>query len=182
MGADIQASRGSPTAAYSQPEQPNFESAIISATYDVRPRSWGNIITAQSGSTETVTILAPENKRRGTLTRPPGGGTHAAPTAYGRRRPLTLLRRGVPSGALWGRSSAGRAPRSQCGGQGFDPPRLHFKLNVVLALIRGDAMNASGRASRRADGCSGSANKAKPPGAHPIDCRICRKPHWPEAV
>src|SRR5690606_8133928 len=22
----------------------------------------------------------------------------------------------------WGRSSAGRAPRSQCGGQGFDPP------------------------------------------------------------
>ena len=24
-----------------------------------------------------------------------------------------------------GRSSAGRAPRSQCGGQGFDPPRLH---------------------------------------------------------
>ena len=29
----------------------------------------------------------------------------------------------------WGRSSAGRAPRSQCGGRGFDPPRLHhFKI------------------------------------------------------
>ena len=26
---------------------------------------------------------------------------------------------------LWGRSSAGRAPRSQCGGRGFDPLRLH---------------------------------------------------------
>ncbi len=25
----------------------------------------------------------------------------------------------------WGRSSAGRASRSQCEGQGFDPPRLH---------------------------------------------------------
>ncbi len=25
----------------------------------------------------------------------------------------------------WGRSSAGRALRSQCRGQGFDPPRLH---------------------------------------------------------
>lgn len=25
----------------------------------------------------------------------------------------------------WGRSSAGRAPHWQCGGQGFDPPRLH---------------------------------------------------------
>src|SRR4051794_29620074 len=28
---------------------------------------------------------------------------------------------------LWGSSSAGRAPRSQCGGQGFDPPLLHSK-------------------------------------------------------
>src|SRR6266851_7649098 len=27
--------------------------------------------------------------------------------------------------ARWGRSSAGRASRSQCEGQGFDPPRLH---------------------------------------------------------
>ena len=26
---------------------------------------------------------------------------------------------------LWGRSSAGRAPRSQCGGREFDPHRLH---------------------------------------------------------
>ena len=25
----------------------------------------------------------------------------------------------------WGRSSVGRASRSQCEGQGFDPPRLH---------------------------------------------------------
>ena len=36
------------------------------------------------------------------------------------RRPADMIRRGT-----WGRSSAGRAPRSQCGGQGFDPPRLH---------------------------------------------------------
>ena len=27
----------------------------------------------------------------------------------------------------WGSSSAGRAPRSQCGGQGFDPPLLHHQ-------------------------------------------------------
>ncbi len=26
---------------------------------------------------------------------------------------------------MWGRSSAGRASRSQCGGREFDPPRLH---------------------------------------------------------
>ena len=26
---------------------------------------------------------------------------------------------------LWGRSSAGRASRSQCEGREFDPPRLH---------------------------------------------------------
>ena len=26
---------------------------------------------------------------------------------------------------MWGRSSAGRASRSQCEGQEFDPPRLH---------------------------------------------------------
>jgi hypothetical protein len=30
-----------------------------------------------------------------------------------------------PTEPMWGRSSAGRARRSQCRGQGFDPPRLH---------------------------------------------------------
>ena len=30
---------------------------------------------------------------------------------------------------VWGRSSAGRAPRSQCGGREFDPPRLHQSSN-----------------------------------------------------
>src|SRR5207302_633070 len=32
----------------------------------------------------------------------------------------------------WGRSSAGRAPRSQCGGRGFDPLRLHHYLSNLL--------------------------------------------------
>jgi hypothetical protein len=42
------------------------------------------------------------------------------------RRWLTRERRRLPCDVLArGRSSAGRAPRSQCGGQGFDPPRLH---------------------------------------------------------
>ncbi len=35
----------------------------------------------------------------------------------------------------WGRSSAGRAPRSQCGGLGFDPPRLH-QLFFLILLVR----------------------------------------------
>jgi hypothetical protein len=33
---------------------------------------------------------------------------------------------------LWGRSSAGRAPRSQCGGRGFDPLRLHQPCSSLL--------------------------------------------------
>ena len=40
----------------------------------------------------------------------------------------------------WGRSSAGRAPRSQCGGRGFDPLRLHHsfkgRLLAPLAFVR----------------------------------------------
>ena len=48
---------------------------------------------------------------------------------------------------MWGRSSAGRASRSQCEGREFDPPRLHqnegnsnaalgaqFFVNKVVAL------------------------------------------------
>ena len=34
------------------------------------------------------------------------------------------LEYGLPA---WGGSSAGRAPRSQCGGREFDPPPLHNK-------------------------------------------------------
>ena len=34
---------------------------------------------------------------------------------------------------LWGCSSSGRAPRSQCGGQGFDPPQLH---HIVMVSSR----------------------------------------------
>jgi hypothetical protein len=45
-----------------------------------------------------------------------------------------------------GRSSAGRASRSQCEGQGFDPPRLHQSSQWVTALHRvrgiGAAVNA----------------------------------------
>src|SRR5690606_23832566 len=33
----------------------------------------------------------------------------------------------------WGRSSAGRAPRSQCGGREFDPPRLHHSSPTITA-------------------------------------------------
>src|SRR5882757_800357 len=40
---------------------------------------------------------------------------------------ITIVRRAPRKGpqTRWGRSSAGRASRSQCEGQGFDPPRLH---------------------------------------------------------
>ena len=34
-----------------------------------------------------------------------------------------------------GRSSAGRASRSQCEGQGFDPPRLHHQIQGVSTLL-----------------------------------------------
>ena len=44
---------------------------------------------------------------------------------------------GLKSATSWGGSSAGRAPRSQCGGREFDPPPLHqdFRARVSLALF-----------------------------------------------
>src|SRR5437762_11777620 len=47
--------------------------------------------------------------------------------------------------ALWGRSSAGRASRSQCEGREFDPPRLHQTIRVgsVPALSMSRAAHAS---------------------------------------
>ena len=53
-----------------------------------------------------------ERARRPPLTA--GGAPHHSPPHPARVRI-----------ARWGRSSAGRASRSQCEGQGFDPPRLH---------------------------------------------------------
>ena len=58
-----------------------------------------------------------------------------------RRRASGFLRRGacglradwpiIPRPHVWGSSSAGRAPRSQCGGRGFDPLLLHQSKQVV---------------------------------------------------
>ncbi len=39
---------------------------------------------------------------------------------------------GYRSAPRWGRSSAGRAPHWQCGGQGFDPPRLHHPDGLLV--------------------------------------------------
>ena len=36
-----------------------------------------------------------------------------------------MIRNGLRDRSIWAHSSAGRAPRSQCGGQGFDPPWVH---------------------------------------------------------
>src|SRR6186713_2000614 len=36
---------------------------------------------------------------------------------------------------VWGRSSAGRASRSQCEGRGFDPLRLHHSTPALLGLL-----------------------------------------------
>ena len=36
---------------------------------------------------------------------------------------------------MWGCSSVGRAQRSQCWGQGFDSPHLHFPLLVPISLF-----------------------------------------------
>ena len=42
-------------------------------------------------------------------------------------------------------SSAGRAPRSQCGGQGFDPPRLHQLNTPCLPQVHGAGYDRSTR-------------------------------------
>src|SRR5687768_15185811 len=48
--------------------------------------------------------------------------------------PLLIVRGTV--GTRWAVSSAGRAPRSQCGGRGFDPPTVHHSfLNGRLAQL-----------------------------------------------
>lgn len=39
-----------------------------------------------------------------------------------------MIRNGLRDRSIWAHSSAGRAPRSQCGGQGFDPPWVHQSL------------------------------------------------------
>src|ERR1700712_1779263 len=41
------------------------------------------------------------------------------------RRPRSRKKNSAIVEGCWGRSSAGRASRSQCEGQEFDPPRLH---------------------------------------------------------
>ena len=43
----------------------------------------------------------------------------------------------------WGRSSAGRAPRSQCGGQEFDPPRLHQHKEIRTFSVTREGSNCS---------------------------------------
>src|SRR5262249_45810213 len=54
--------------------------------------------------------------------------------------------RGYNAGLPWGRSSAGRASRSQCEGREFDPPRLHHENNKNWGLShRGQALSPSGR-------------------------------------
>ncbi len=96
----------------------------------------------------------PETMRR-------SGGPGAEPAGAAGRRSGTRRRdgraaicgaicRGRPVSAilidLWGRSSAGRAPRSQCGGREFDPPRLHhhstpnlYRLGVFVSGFRDTA-------------------------------------------
>ena len=39
----------------------------------------------------------------------------------------------------WGRSSAGRAPALQAGGQEFDSPRLHHIFGPIAQLVRAHA-------------------------------------------
>src|SRR5215469_13104320 len=59
------------------------------------------------------------------------GGTWRGPRLTGSGA-ITIVRRPCERRQTrWGRSSAGRASRSQCEGQGFDPPRLHH-LNQQL--------------------------------------------------
>ncbi len=66
-----------------------------------------------------------------------------------RKIPKKLLAFGTPNSILsplvflkWGRSSVGRAPQWHCGGQGFDPPRLHHFTKRPVArpafFVRGD--------------------------------------------
>ena len=43
-----------------------------------------------------------------------------------------MIRNGLRDRNIWAHSSAGRAPRSQCGGQGFDPPWVHQRSTAIL--------------------------------------------------
>ena len=62
--------------------------------------------------------------------------SHGAPPSSIARassaRPSAPPPRGAIVAGCWGRSSAGRASRSQCEGQEFDPPRLHQSFPKAL--------------------------------------------------
>ena len=48
-----------------------------------------------------------------------------------------MIRNGLRDRSIWAHSSAGRAPRSQCGGQGFDPPWVHHNAQIrTLYVVR----------------------------------------------
>src|SRR5580698_10456096 len=53
------------------------------------------------------------------------------------------------SGMVWGCSSAGRAPRSQRGGQRFDPAQLHHRFPNTTTYFRGKALTEGRDGSAR---------------------------------
>ena len=78
-----------------------------------------------------------------------GGLRRIFRAARGRARPL-----GVPGDVVfWGNSSAGRAPRSQCGGPGFDPPLLHPDFAEKTSALPLRRTSCHGPCPRRRPAC-----------------------------
>ena len=63
--------------------------------------------------------------------RRPGQGGGPQPVSKSALRMPPPWLRLLNFAASWGRSSAGRASRSQCEGREFDPPRLHQHPNKI---------------------------------------------------
>ena len=56
--------------------------------------------------------------------------TLTEPCMPAERRLTTAKSGAIVTGVAWGCSLVGRAPRSQCGGQGFESPQLHHRLTL----------------------------------------------------
>src|SRR5216683_122681 len=74
------------------------------------------------GASGPMTVASPAGGRKSRRARVAPRAAGLGPRLTGSGTSTTV--RGLRE-ARWGRSSAGRASRSQCEGQGFDPPRLH---------------------------------------------------------
>src|SRR6185503_1077721 len=82
----------------------------------------------------------------------PASDVYASPLCLTSILPPDRFRGSRGTGPIWfydlnfgGRSSVGRAPQWHCGGQGFDPPRLHWRTLPASTLEYGWGSQVVGR-------------------------------------